>query len=155
MLLSQKYLQMVTCLSIFFLACFATCQQEAENKRAVTEHQLLNDRGRALQGLKRLMWLHTAIGGVHTASGRDISQAHIMWTSPKNQDLYDSTGKEETPDTMRRLLLGLLEKHSPFAVKTNVLHYLKNAKGSQDLQDLSGLFQIGDQEEKRNLSAQI
>ncbi|XP_062994556.1 parathyroid hormone 4-like [Elgaria multicarinata webbii] len=165
MLLSQRYLQMVKLLSICFLACFATCQEDENsefshfNKRAVTEHQLLNDRGRALQGLKRLMWLHNVMGGVHTASGRDISQAHIMWTSPKNQDpsdFYDSTGREETQDTMKQLLLGLLEKESPFAVlrKTNVLQYLKNVKGSQDMQDLSDLFQVGDQDGKRNLSSQ-
>lgn len=96
------------------------------------------------------MWLHNAVSGVHTASGRDISQAHVMWTSPKSQDLsdlYDSTGREEAPDVMKQLLLGLLEKDSPFAVlkKTNMLQYLKNVKGSQDLQDLSDLFQVADQ----------
>ncbi|XP_044287840.1 parathyroid hormone 4-like [Varanus komodoensis] len=166
MLLSQQYLHMVKILSICFLACFATCQ-ETENtgfsqfsKRAVTEHQLLNDRGRVLQGLKRLMWLHNAMEGVHTASGRDISQAHIMWTPPKNQDLsdfYDSMSREETPVTMKQLLLGLLEKESPFAVlrKTNVLQYLKNVKGSKDMQELSDLSQAGEQDGKRNLSAQM
>lgn len=129
------------------------------SKRSVTEHQLLHDRGRALQGLKRLMWLHSAMGSVHTASGRDISQEHIMWTSPKNQDLSDmseSTGRDETP-AMKQLLMGLLEKESPFPVlkKTNLLQYLKNVKDNQDLQDLSDLFQVGDQGDKRNLSAQI
>lgn len=88
------------------------------------------------------MWLQNTMGEVHTANGRDISQAHIMWTSPRNQDLpdfQDSSDREETPDVMKQLLLGLLEKDSPFAVlkKTNVLQYLKNVKGSQDLQDLS------------------
>uniref|UniRef100_A0ACB8F4U1 Uncharacterized protein n=1 Tax=Sphaerodactylus townsendi TaxID=933632 RepID=A0ACB8F4U1_9SAUR len=141
--------QMVTFLPIVFLVCFAT-SQEAENKRAVTEHQLLHDRGRALQGLKRLMWLHNAVGGVHTATGRDISQAHFMWTSPKSQDisdLYDSTGREEVPEIMKQPLLGLLEKESPFAVlkKTNMLQYLKNVKGSQDLRDISDLSQVADQ----------
>ncbi|KAJ7332935.1 hypothetical protein JRQ81_015115 [Phrynocephalus forsythii] len=158
--LSQRYLQTLKVLSIFLLACFATCQ-EAENKRAVTEHQLLNDRGRALQGLKRLMWLHNAMTGVHTATDRGrISRAHIMWTSPNSQDLsdfYDSTGREETPDTMKQLLLEQLEKESPFSVlrKTNVLQYLKNVKGRQDMKDLSDLFQVGDQDSKRALSAEI
>lgn len=126
------------------------------SKRALTEHQLLHDRGRTLQGLKRLMWLHNAVSGVHTASGRDTSQAHVMWTSPKSQDLsdlYDSTGREEVPEMVKQLWLGLLEKDSPFAVlkKTNMLQYLKNGKGSQDLQDVSDLFQVADQGGNRSL----
>ncbi|KAJ6659858.1 hypothetical protein lerEdw1_018314 [Lerista edwardsae] len=102
------------------------------------------------------MWLHDTMGEVHTANGRDISQAHITWTSPKNQDLSNFQGREDTPDVMKKLLLGLLEKDTPFAVlkKTNMLRYLKNIEGSEDLQDLSDLFQVGDQDGKRNLSAQ-
>uniref|UniRef100_G1KSU8 Parathyroid hormone n=1 Tax=Anolis carolinensis TaxID=28377 RepID=G1KSU8_ANOCA len=158
MFLSQRYIPMVKVLSIFLLACFATCQ-ESENKRAVTEHQLLNDRGGALQGLKRLMWLHNAMMGVHTATDRGhVSRAHIMWTSPKNQDpadIYDNIRREEISDVIKQLLLGRLEEAPLSAMrKTNVLQYLKNVKDSQDIQDLSDLFQAGDQDGKRNLSAQ-
>ncbi|XP_058032083.1 parathyroid hormone 4-like [Ahaetulla prasina] len=143
---------------IFFLACFATCQ-ETENKRAVTEHQLLNDRGRTLQSLKRLMWLHNAMGGVHTASGRDLSQAHVLLTSKEQDlsDLYDTMDREEMSDMMEPLLLELLGRGTPFTKipKANLLHYLKNGKGHQVLQDLSDLFQMGSQDGKRNLSAQM
>ncbi|KAG8132176.1 hypothetical protein E2320_010051, partial [Naja naja] len=129
------------------------------SKRAVTEHQLLNDRGRTLQGLKRLMWLHNAMGGVHTASGRDLSQAHVLLTSKEQDlsDLYDTMSREEMPDMMEPLLLELLGRDTPFSKipKANVLHYLKNGKGHQLLQDLSELFQMGGQDGKRNLSAQM
>ncbi|XP_069046539.1 parathyroid hormone 4 isoform X2 [Lepisosteus oculatus] len=46
--------------------------QESE-KRAVTEHQYMHDKGRAMQSLKRLIWLSSAMGGLHTASTRDLS----------------------------------------------------------------------------------
>ncbi|NWT73829.1 PTH4 protein, partial [Prunella himalayana] len=66
MFLPQRSLQTVTFLAILFFACFAM-GQDLENRRAVTELQLLHDRGRAVQGLKRLLWLHQALGAVHTA----------------------------------------------------------------------------------------
>ncbi|NXP52590.1 PTH4 protein, partial [Heliornis fulica] len=97
MFLPQRSLQMVTLLAIGFFACSATCQ-DTENKRAVTEHQLMHDKGRAFQGLKRLMWLHNALGSVHTASSRDISLAGDTWDSRKSQDpsgLYNSISREE------------------------------------------------------------
>lgn len=89
------------------------------------------------------------MGEVHTANSRDISQAQITWTPPRNQDLSNfqgSTGREETPVVMKKLLLGLLEKDIPFAVlkKTNMLRYRNNVEGSEHLQDLSDLFQVGD-----------
>lgn len=145
---------------LFFHSKYASASQGTGfsyfSKRAVTEHQLLNDRGRTLQGLKRLMWLHNAMGGVHTASGRDLSQAHVLLTS-KEQDLYDTMDREEMSDMMEPLLLELLGRDTPFTKipKANLLHYLKNGKGHQLLQDLSDLFQMGSQDGKRNLSAQM
>uniref|UniRef100_A0A8C8S372 Uncharacterized protein n=1 Tax=Pelusios castaneus TaxID=367368 RepID=A0A8C8S372_9SAUR len=59
------------------------------SKRAVTEHQFMHDKGRTLQGLKRLMWLHNAMGGVHTASARDASRSNSLWDFQKSQDLPD------------------------------------------------------------------
>ncbi|NXU77772.1 PTH4 protein, partial [Oreotrochilus melanogaster] len=97
MLLPSRSLQMVTLMAIL-LACSAACQ-DPENKRAVTEHQLMHDKGREFQGLKRLMWLHNALGSVHTASSRDISLSNSMWDSQKSQDpsdLYNSIGRAET-----------------------------------------------------------
>ncbi|NXT99827.1 PTH4 protein, partial [Buphagus erythrorhynchus] len=71
MFLPQRSLQTVTFLAILFFACFAMCQ-DLENRRAVTEHQLMHDKGRAVQGLKRLQWLQHALGAVHTASSREM-----------------------------------------------------------------------------------
>lgn len=129
------------------------------SRRAVTEHQLLNDRGRTLQDLKRLMWLHNAMGGVHTASGRDLSQARVLLTSKEQDlpDLSDTLDREEMSDMLESLMLELLRRDTDFAkvLKANVLHYLKNGKGHQRLQELSDLFQMGGQDGKRNLSAQM
>lgn len=129
------------------------------SRRAVTEHQLLNDRGRTLQGLKRLMWLHNAMGGVHTASGRDLSQARVLLTSKEQDlsDLSDTLDREEMSDMLEPLMPELLGRDTDFTkvLKANVLHYLKNGKGHQCLQELSDLFQMGGQDGKRNLSAQM
>ncbi|NXX82015.1 PTH4 protein, partial [Urocolius indicus] len=97
MFLPQRSLQMLKLLAILFFACFATCQ-DTDNRRAVTEHQLMHDKGRAVQGLKRLMWLHNALGNVHTASSRDISLSNAMWDSQKSQnpsEVYNSINREE------------------------------------------------------------
>ncbi|NXI95325.1 PTH4 protein, partial [Psophia crepitans] len=97
MFLPQRSLQMVTFLAILFFACFATCP-DTEKKRAVTEHQLMHDKGREFQGLKRLMWLQNALGSVHTASSRDISLSDATWDSQKSQDssdLYNSISRDE------------------------------------------------------------
>ena len=36
----------------------------------MTEHQLLHDRGHSIQSLKRLIWLTSAMEGLHTAQTR-------------------------------------------------------------------------------------
>ncbi|XP_028260937.1 parathyroid hormone 4 [Parambassis ranga] len=48
------------------------CQQN-DSRRAVTEHQLMHDRGRNIQSLKRLIWLSSAIEGLHTAQTRSAA----------------------------------------------------------------------------------
>ncbi|NXP29730.1 PTH4 protein, partial [Scytalopus superciliaris] len=104
MFLPQKSLQTVTFLAILFFACFATCQ-DLENRRAVTEHQLMHDKGRAFQGLKRLTWLHNALGTVHTASSRDIPLPNAMWDarkSPDPSDLHSSIDRDETFSLMKQ-----------------------------------------------------
>ncbi|NWV26642.1 PTH4 protein, partial [Origma solitaria] len=88
MFLPQRSLQTVTFLAILSFTCFATCQ-DIENRRAVTEHQLMHDKGRAVQGLKRLMWLHHALGAVHTASSREIPLPDAGWDVQKSQDPSD------------------------------------------------------------------
>ncbi|XP_072239185.1 parathyroid hormone 4 [Leuresthes tenuis] len=44
-----------------------------DSRRAVTEHQLMHDRGRNIQSLKRLIWLSSAIEGLHTAQARSAA----------------------------------------------------------------------------------
>uniref|UniRef100_A0A8C3PE79 Parathyroid hormone n=1 Tax=Chrysemys picta bellii TaxID=8478 RepID=A0A8C3PE79_CHRPI len=129
------------------------------SKRAVAEHQFMQDKGRALQGLKRLMWLHNAMGSVHTARARDASHSNSLWDSQKSQDLpdlFDSTSKDETPNLVKQLLLELTEKKQAFPVlkKTELRQYLKNPKGSWSLQDLFDLFQVKDHGSQRNPAAE-
>nr|XP_057911179.1 parathyroid hormone 4 [Doryrhamphus excisus] len=58
-------------LFIMFLVVFPTglCEQN-QSRRSVTEHQLMHDRGRNIQTLKRLIWLSSAIEDLHTAQVR-------------------------------------------------------------------------------------
>ncbi|NWV99135.1 PTH4 protein, partial [Machaerirhynchus nigripectus] len=101
--LPQRSLQTSTFLAILFFACFAMCQ-DMENRRAVTEHQLMHDKGRAFQGLKCLMWLHHALGAVHTASSRDIPLPNARWDAQKSQDPSDfnSIDRDEASSLMRQ-----------------------------------------------------
>ncbi|NXV02864.1 PTH4 protein, partial [Cettia cetti] len=87
MFLPQRSLQTATFLAILFSAYFAMCQ-DLENRRAVTEHQLMHDKGRTVQGLKRLMWLHHALGAVHTAS-RDTPAPNARWDAQRSQNPSD------------------------------------------------------------------
>ncbi|NXM10709.1 PTH4 protein, partial [Ploceus nigricollis] len=103
MFLPQRSLQTVTFLAILFFACFAM-GQDLENRRAVTEHQLLHDKGRAVQGLKRLLWLHHALGAVHTASSRDVPLPNARWDVQKSQDPSDfnSSNGDEASSLMKQ-----------------------------------------------------
>ncbi|NXN91512.1 PTH4 protein, partial [Rhinopomastus cyanomelas] len=104
MLLPQRSLQPITLVAVLVFTCLATCQ-DMENRRAVTEHQLMHDKGRAFQGLKRLMWLHNALGNVHTASSRDIPLSDAVWDSQRGEDpsdLYSSISREETSSLMKQ-----------------------------------------------------
>ncbi|XP_036386224.1 parathyroid hormone 4 [Megalops cyprinoides] len=67
MLVSQKSIQSV---AVIVIVVFAFTQCQENERRAVTEHQLLHDRGRAMQSLKRLIWLSSAMEGLHTAHTR-------------------------------------------------------------------------------------
>ncbi|NXE98204.1 PTH4 protein, partial [Menura novaehollandiae] len=102
--LPQRSLQTVTFLAILFFVCFATCQ-DIENRRAGTEHRLLHDKGRALQGLKRLMWLHHALRPGHTGSSRDIPLPHARWDVQESQDpsqLYNSISRDQASSLMKQ-----------------------------------------------------
>ncbi|NWS31694.1 PTH4 protein, partial [Polioptila caerulea] len=103
MFLAQRSLQTVTFLAILFFACFAMCQ-DLENRRAVTEHQLMHDKGRAAQGLKRLRWLHQALGAVHTAGSRDTPLPSAGWDVQESQDPSDlnSSHGDEASSLMKQ-----------------------------------------------------
>lgn len=107
---SHTALQIVTFLGVVVLACYST-SQETENKRAVTEHQFMHDKGKAIQGLKRLIWLHSAMGGVHTANARDLSRASA-WDTHTAKDIpsLDSRGgaNSEQPEYLMMHPIGRL-----------------------------------------------
>ncbi|NWV09305.1 PTH4 protein, partial [Ptilonorhynchus violaceus] len=88
MFLPQRSLLTVTFWAIVFFVCLATCQ-DIENRRAGTENQLLHHKGRAFQGLKRLMRLHHVLGTVRTASGREIPLPNAGWDARESQDPSD------------------------------------------------------------------
>ncbi|XP_037635645.1 parathyroid hormone 4 [Sebastes umbrosus] len=61
-------------LAVMLLVVFTSGQcQQSESRRAVTEHQLMHDRSRNIQSLKRLIWLSSAIEGLHTAQTRSAA----------------------------------------------------------------------------------
>ncbi|KAL2090532.1 hypothetical protein ACEWY4_012795 [Coilia grayii] len=59
--------------AMLVLVLLAAAQCQDDRRRAVTEHQLLHDRGRTIQSLKRLIWLSSAIEGLHTAQTRAVA----------------------------------------------------------------------------------
>lgn len=64
------------------------------SRRAVSEHQLMHDKGRAVQGLKRLLWLQHALGAVHSASSREIPVPSASWDVQESQDPSDSNSSD-------------------------------------------------------------
>ncbi|KAJ7400006.1 hypothetical protein BTVI_109342 [Pitangus sulphuratus] len=114
----------------------------------------MHDRGRAFQGLKRLTWLHNALGTVHTASSRDVPPPHATWGAQKSQDpsdLHGSTGGDDTSSLMERLLLGLTEAQGFLPLKQLDL---KTPKGNWNPQGLFELLQTEEMGSKRNPSTQ-
>ncbi|XP_060925049.1 parathyroid hormone 4 [Limanda limanda] len=68
-------------LVVTLLVVFAAAQcEQSESRRAVSEHQLMHDRGRNIQSLKRLIWLSSAMEGLHTAQTRSaaLSPAKVL-----------------------------------------------------------------------------
>ncbi|KAK1152834.1 parathyroid hormone 4-like [Acipenser oxyrinchus oxyrinchus] len=91
---------------VIALTAFAK-SQEVENKRAVTEHQFMHDKGRAMQSLKRLIWLSSAMREVHTAGRRDISSADPVWDGQESPSVRASRA-----ETIRQLLTLLLAEEA-------------------------------------------
>uniref|UniRef100_A0A674GFI4 Uncharacterized protein n=1 Tax=Taeniopygia guttata TaxID=59729 RepID=A0A674GFI4_TAEGU len=73
-------------------------------RRAVTEHQLLHDKARAVQGLKRLMWLQHALGAVHTASSRDVPLPNASESQDPSD--FNSSDGDEASSLMKQLTKG-------------------------------------------------
>lgn len=118
----------------------------------------MHDKGREFQGLKRLMWLHNALGSVHTASTRDISRSNAMWDSPKSQDpsdLYNCINRDKTSSLMKQLL-ELMEKEQGFPPlkQMDLLQYMKSSKGNWNLQELSDLLPVKELGGKRDPGSQ-
>ncbi|XP_066526317.1 parathyroid hormone 4 [Hoplias malabaricus] len=65
MMLKAQRCQTSFSLIVMVVLTLTHCQEN--ERRAVTEHQLLHDRGRSIQSLKRLIWLSSAMEGLHTA----------------------------------------------------------------------------------------
>ncbi|KAK9529567.1 hypothetical protein VZT92_013650 [Zoarces viviparus] len=92
-------------LAVMLLAVFTTSQcQQNESRRAVTEHQLMHDRGRNIQSLKRLIWLSSAIEGLHTAQARspDFNPSKVL-NLALNPALVPAAGNPQ-PDRVQSLL---------------------------------------------------
>ncbi|KAK5871995.1 hypothetical protein PBY51_012731 [Eleginops maclovinus] len=71
MRMSHRSVQWLAVMLLFIFTA-ARCQQN-ESRRAVSEHQLMHDRGRSIQSLKRLIWLSSAIEGLHTDQTRSAA----------------------------------------------------------------------------------
>uniref|UniRef100_A0A3B5QBE8 Parathyroid hormone n=1 Tax=Xiphophorus maculatus TaxID=8083 RepID=A0A3B5QBE8_XIPMA len=83
------------------------CQQN-DNRRAVTEHQLMHDRGRNIQSLKRLIWLSSAMEGLHTAQTRSAAAATAftpskLLSSPLNPVLIPAGESPQSPQVQNML----------------------------------------------------
>lgn len=118
----------------------------------------MHDKGRAFQGLKRLLWLHNALGSVHTASSRDISLSNAIWDSQKSRDpsdLYNSISRDETSNPMKQLL-ELIEDEQGFPLlrKQYLLQNPKTPEGNWNPQDVFDLLQIKEFGRRRNPSNQ-
>ncbi|XP_020483193.2 parathyroid hormone 4 [Labrus bergylta] len=68
---SHRPVQWLTVM-LLIVSTSGQCEQN-KSRRAVTEHQLMHDRSQNIQSLKRLIWLSSAIEGLHTAQTRSAS----------------------------------------------------------------------------------
>ncbi|XP_029990810.1 parathyroid hormone 4 [Sphaeramia orbicularis] len=92
---------------LFFIVFTIVQSQESESRRAVSEHQLMHDRGRSIQSLKRLIWLSGAIEGLHTAQTR----AAVL-SPPDILDLHlNPAAGNPQPKWVQKILRDLLTPH--------------------------------------------
>ncbi|XP_048037862.1 parathyroid hormone 4 [Megalobrama amblycephala] len=100
MLKTQRSQQRVAFMILMVVA--AVQCQENESRRAVTEHQLMHDRGRSIQSLKRLIWLSSAIEGLHTAQTRTLTtdEPDSRWRFRGPQPGRDSSSHKRALETL-------------------------------------------------------
>lgn len=81
---------------LYYLVYYIIRCYPPSSRRAVTEHQLMHDRGRTIQSLKRLIWLSSAIEGLHTAQTRssDFSPTRFL-TLRLNPALVPAAGRPQ------------------------------------------------------------
>ncbi|KAM4746960.1 parathyroid hormone-related protein [Rhinophrynus dorsalis] len=89
-------------LAVFILSCSLPAHGRPAQglngrvRRAVSEHQLLHDKGRSLQELRRRIFLQNLIEGVNTAEIRALPDEPIRTaTSAKNYNTLRMVGEEE------------------------------------------------------------
>lgn len=84
------------CLAVFLLSCSAPTHGRAvpglsrRLKRAVSEHQLLHDKGRSIQELRRRIFLQNLIEGVNTAEIRSTSEVSPNTKPSTNTKNYNN-----------------------------------------------------------------
>lgn len=74
------------------------------SRRAVSEHQLMHDRGRNIQSLKRLIWLSSAIEGLHTAQTRSAALNPTRVLNLALNPALESAGGSPQPGRVQSLL---------------------------------------------------
>ncbi|KAK7126320.1 hypothetical protein R3I94_017716 [Phoxinus phoxinus] len=91
-------------LAFMILMVIAAVQCQENERRAVTEHQLMHDRGRSIQSLKRLIWLSSAIEGLHTAQTRTLTpdDPDSRWRSRAAAQIYSQPGHKRALETLLR-----------------------------------------------------
>ncbi|KAK9967062.1 hypothetical protein ABG768_001479 [Culter alburnus] len=101
MMLKTQRSQQRVALMILMVVAAVQCQ-ENESRRAVTEHQLMHDRGRSIQSLKRLIWLSSAIEGLHTAQTRTLTtnEPDSRWRFRGPQPGRDSSSHKRALETL-------------------------------------------------------
>uniref|UniRef100_A0A3Q3BMT3 Parathyroid hormone 4-like n=1 Tax=Kryptolebias marmoratus TaxID=37003 RepID=A0A3Q3BMT3_KRYMA len=110
MQISHRPAQLFAVMVLFILTIVQG--QQSENRRAVTEHQLMHDRGRNIQSLKRLIWLSSAIEGLHTAQARSaaFSPAKIL-DSALNPVLIPAAAGSSQPAQVQNILRDFFYPH--------------------------------------------
>ncbi|KAJ7999499.1 hypothetical protein DPEC_G00195060 [Dallia pectoralis] len=113
MLVAQKSVRSVAVM-VLLVVTVAHCQEN--KRRAVTEHQLMHDRGRSIQSLKRLIWLSTAMEGLHTAQTHSSSSLSSIpglspALNPRSADSQSGDTNIYHQEAVERLMRNFFRPH--------------------------------------------